>query len=93
MHLIRFFFFLLPILAEKLQELLDKADDPQALPEERKEMEELKILLPEIQGKVDDATEGQKSAGVAADAVKDALVSRLSMFVGTTITIVDRMAQ
>lgn len=40
-------------------------------------MEELKILLPEIQEKVDDATEGQKSAGVAADAVKDALVSRL----------------
>lgn len=37
-------------------------------------MEELKILLPEIQEKVDDATDGQKSA--AADAVKDALVSR-----------------
>lgn len=37
-------------------------------------MEELKVLLPEIQEKVDDATEGQKSA--AADAVKDALVSR-----------------
>lgn len=37
-------------------------------------MEELKNLLPEIQVKVDDAMESQKSAG--ADAVKDALVSR-----------------
>ncbi|XP_075877050.1 nuclear autoantigenic sperm protein-like [Nelusetta ayraudi] len=70
---------------EKLQELLDKSEDPQALPEERKEMEELKILLPEIQEKVDDATEGQKSA--AADAVKDALDggSSSSAFTGSAV--------
>lgn len=37
-------------------------------------MEELKTLLPEIQEKVEDATEGQKSASTAGDAVKDGLV-------------------
>ncbi|XP_034743335.1 histone-binding protein N1/N2-like isoform X2 [Etheostoma cragini] len=47
---------------DKLQELLDKAEGPEALPEERKEMEELKALLPEIQDKVEDATEGLKGA-------------------------------
>ncbi|XP_035861496.1 histone-binding protein N1/N2-like isoform X2 [Sander lucioperca] len=47
---------------DKLQELLDKAEGPEALPDERKEMEELKTLLPEIQDKVEDATEGLKSA-------------------------------
>ncbi|XP_008331842.1 histone-binding protein N1/N2 isoform X2 [Cynoglossus semilaevis] len=54
---------------EKLQELIDKAEGPEALPEERKEMEELKTLLPEIQEKVEDATEGLKSAR-ASEAVK-----------------------
>ncbi|XP_028450003.1 histone-binding protein N1/N2 isoform X1 [Perca flavescens] len=47
---------------DKLQELLDKAEGPEALPDERKEMEELKALLPEIQEKVEDATEGLKGA-------------------------------
>lgn len=74
-----FLFKIVNWLAEKLQELLDKAEDPQALPEERKEMEELKVLLPEIQEKVDDATDAQKSATAAADAVKDALVSRYQL--------------
>ncbi|KAI3375196.1 hypothetical protein L3Q82_021697, partial [Scortum barcoo] len=50
----------------KLQELLDKAEGPEALPDERKEMEELKALLPEIQEKVEDATEGLKTASTAA---------------------------
>uniref|UniRef100_A0A8D0CQH0 Tetratricopeptide SHNi-TPR domain-containing protein n=1 Tax=Sander lucioperca TaxID=283035 RepID=A0A8D0CQH0_SANLU len=50
---------------DKLQELLDKAEGPEALPDERKEMEELKTLLPEIQDKVEDATEGLKSALVS----------------------------
>lgn len=63
-------------LADKLQELLDKAEGPEALPEERKEMEELKALLPEIQEKVEDAMEGLKSASTAAEAVKDVLVSQ-----------------
>ncbi|XP_039670498.1 histone-binding protein N1/N2-like isoform X1 [Perca fluviatilis] len=47
---------------DKLQELLDKAEGPEALPDERKEMEELKALLPEIQDKVEDATESLKGA-------------------------------
>lgn len=59
---------------DKLQELLDKAEGPEALPEERKEMEELKTLLPEIQEKVEDATEGLKSASTDGDTVKDGLV-------------------
>lgn len=65
-----------PCPADKLQRLLEKAEGPEALPEERKEMEELKALLPEIQEKVEDAMEGLKSASTAAEAVKDALVSR-----------------
>ncbi|XP_055359825.1 histone-binding protein N1/N2-like isoform X4 [Betta splendens] len=58
---------------DKLQELLEKSDCPDALPDERKEMEELKALLPEIQEKVEDATEGQKTASNATQAVKDVL--------------------
>nr|XP_046263526.1 histone-binding protein N1/N2-like [Scatophagus argus]XP_046263527.1 histone-binding protein N1/N2-like [Scatophagus argus] len=57
---------------DKLKELLDKAEDPEALPEERKEMDELKALLPEIQEKVEDATEGLKTASAAAGVVKGA---------------------
>ena len=34
--------------------MLDKAEGPDALPEERKEMEELLALLPEIKEKVED---------------------------------------
>ncbi|XP_041805515.1 histone-binding protein N1/N2-like [Chelmon rostratus] len=56
---------------DKLQEVLDKAKDPEAVPEERKEMEELKALLPEIQEKVEDATEGLKTASAAAAAQED----------------------
>ncbi|XP_054889276.1 nuclear autoantigenic sperm protein-like [Poeciliopsis prolifica] len=48
-----------------LQEMMDKAESPEALEEERKEMEELKALLPEIQEKVDDANEGMKSSAEA----------------------------
>lgn len=62
-------------LAGKLQELLDKAEGPEALPDERKEMEELKALLPEIQEKVEDATEGLKTVGTAAEALKGVQVS------------------
>ncbi|XP_068427134.1 histone-binding protein N1/N2-like [Clinocottus analis] len=57
---------------DKLQELLDKAEGPDALPDERKEMEELKALLPEIQEKVEDATEGLKMTSTAAEAGKAA---------------------
>ncbi|XP_063318405.1 histone-binding protein N1/N2-like [Pelmatolapia mariae] len=54
---------------DKLQEMLDKAEGPEALPEERKELEELKALLPEIQEKVEDATESLKTASTASVAV------------------------
>lgn len=62
--------------AEKLQGLIDKAEGPEALPAERKEMEELKALLPEIQEKVEDATEGLQTASTDAEAMKGVLVSR-----------------
>ena len=55
--------------------MLDKADGPEALPDERREMEELKALLPEIQEKVEDATEGLKMEDTAAEAGMDAPVS------------------
>ncbi|XP_034469363.1 histone-binding protein N1/N2-like isoform X1 [Hippoglossus hippoglossus] len=58
---------------DKLQQLLDKAEGPEALPSERKEMEELKALLPEIKEKVEDATEGLKMTSAASESVKDAL--------------------
>lgn len=59
-------------LSEKLEELMKTAEGPEALPGERKEMEELKALLPEIQEKVEDATEGLKlvKAAVGGDQVR-----------------------
>uniref|UniRef100_A0A3Q3VKG5 Tetratricopeptide SHNi-TPR domain-containing protein n=1 Tax=Mola mola TaxID=94237 RepID=A0A3Q3VKG5_MOLML len=60
---------------DKLRELLEKAEGPEALPEERKEMEELEALLPEIQEKVEDTTEGLKIVSPAAEAVKDVEVT------------------
>ncbi|XP_041659665.1 histone-binding protein N1/N2-like [Cheilinus undulatus] len=72
---------------DKLKELLDKAEGPEALPDERKEMEELKALLPEIQEKVEDATEAQKTASTAAEAMKGVLDggSTSSAFPGTAV--------
>ncbi|XP_055722323.1 histone-binding protein N1/N2-like isoform X2 [Salvelinus fontinalis] len=62
----------------KLQEVLEKAE---VAPEERKEMEELKALLPEIQEKVEDATVGQKMAAtVAAEAVMQETMAGGSAF-------------
>uniref|UniRef100_A0A3Q3DSM2 Tetratricopeptide SHNi-TPR domain-containing protein n=1 Tax=Hippocampus comes TaxID=109280 RepID=A0A3Q3DSM2_HIPCM len=52
---------------ENLTELIAKAAGPEALSEERQEMEELKALLPDIQEKVEDAT-----------AMKAVLVGRFS---------------
>lgn len=66
-------FHLTPI--DKLKQLLEKAEGPEALPEERKEMEELKALLPEIQEKVEDATEGLKITRAAAEGARGVLVS------------------
>ncbi len=51
-------------------------------------MEELKALLPEIQEKVEDATEGLKTASTAAEAAKSVLVSqRLGFCAGVFIYI------
>ncbi|XP_054623317.1 histone-binding protein N1/N2-like isoform X2 [Dunckerocampus dactyliophorus] len=58
---------------EKLTELIQNAAGPEELPEERKEMEELKALLPEIQEKVEDATDGLKTGRADAEAVKGVL--------------------
>ncbi|KAF7660741.1 hypothetical protein LDENG_00276630 [Lucifuga dentata] len=58
---------------DKLQEAIDEAEGLDALPDERKEMEELKALLPEIQEKVEDATEGLKTANADAEAMKKIL--------------------
>ncbi|XP_070830580.1 histone-binding protein N1/N2-like isoform X2 [Chaetodon trifascialis] len=69
---------------DKLQEVLDKANDPEAVPDERKEMEELKALLPEIQEKVEDAMEGLKTASAAAAAQEDG-GSTSSAFPGSTV--------
>ncbi|XP_058493071.1 nuclear autoantigenic sperm protein-like [Solea solea] len=55
---------------DNLHELLDKVKGPEDLPGERKEMEELKALLPEIQEKVEDATEGLKLASAASETVQ-----------------------
>lgn len=45
---------------------MDGAEGPDALEDERKEMEELQALLPEIQEKVEDANESLKTASTAA---------------------------
>ncbi|KAF3858687.1 hypothetical protein F7725_011888, partial [Dissostichus mawsoni] len=71
---------------DKLMQLLEKAKGPEALPEERKEMEELKALLPEIQEKVEDATEGLKTTRAAAEGARGVLDggSTSSAFPGST---------
>ncbi|KAI4809153.1 hypothetical protein KUCAC02_018062 [Chaenocephalus aceratus] len=71
---------------DKLKQLLEKAEGPEALPEERKEMEELKALLPEIQEKVEDATEGLKITRAAAEGARGVLDggSTSSAFPGST---------
>uniref|UniRef100_A0A8C7QTN9 Nuclear autoantigenic sperm protein n=1 Tax=Oncorhynchus mykiss TaxID=8022 RepID=A0A8C7QTN9_ONCMY len=58
------------VIKSRLAKVLEKAGGAEVAPEERKEMEELKALLPEIQEKVEDATVGQKmAAAIAAEAV------------------------
>ncbi|KAG7526660.1 histone-binding protein N1/N2-like [Solea senegalensis] len=71
---------------DNLHELLDKVKGPEDLPAERKEMEELKALLPEIQEKVEDATEGLKLTSAASETVQGVLGegSTSSSFTETT---------
>ncbi|KAL0966288.1 hypothetical protein UPYG_G00293420 [Umbra pygmaea] len=69
----------------KLQEGLEKAEGAEVTPEEKKEMEELKALLPEIQEKVEDATVGQKMATIAAaEAVSQETPAGSSVFPAPT---------
>lgn len=58
-----------------LQEAIAKAEGGDGAAEERKELEELKQLLPEIREKVEDATESQRTASAASQAIQQALVS------------------
>lgn len=56
-----------------LTERIKKAES--GSPEDEKEIEELKGLLPEIKEKIEDSKESQKSARVAELALKATLVS------------------
>lgn len=58
-----------------LQEAIAKAEGGDGAAEEKKELEELKQLLPEIREKVEDATESQRTASAASQAIQQALVS------------------
>lgn len=58
-----------------LQEAIAKAEGGDGTAEEKKELEELKQLLPEIREKVEDAAESQRTASAASQAIQQALVS------------------
>lgn len=58
-----------------LQEAIAKAEGGDGATKEEKELEELKQLLPEIREKVEDATESQRTASAASQAIQQALVS------------------
>uniref|UniRef100_A0A3B4BAG5 Tetratricopeptide SHNi-TPR domain-containing protein n=1 Tax=Periophthalmus magnuspinnatus TaxID=409849 RepID=A0A3B4BAG5_9GOBI len=57
-----------------LQEAIDKAEGTEAASEEKNELEELKLLLPEIREKVEDAKESQRTASAASRAIQQTLV-------------------
>ncbi|XP_041862293.1 histone-binding protein N1/N2-like isoform X2 [Melanotaenia boesemani] len=56
-----------------LQEIIDAAEGPDGATEERNEMEELKLLLPDIREKVEDAKESQRTASAASQAIQQTL--------------------
>lgn len=58
-----------------LQEVIDKAEGTDVA-EEKKEMEELIQLLPDIKEKIEDAQESQGSGGVASEGIHQTLVSQ-----------------
>lgn len=58
-----------------LQEAIAKAEGEDGATKELEELEELKQLLPEIREKVEDATESQRTASAASQAIQQALVS------------------
>ncbi|XP_052415160.1 nuclear autoantigenic sperm protein-like isoform X6 [Carassius gibelio] len=56
-----------------LQEVIDKSEGAEAAKEEKSELEELKLLLPEITEKIEDAKEGQRTAAAASEAIHQTL--------------------
>ncbi|XP_017275876.1 nuclear autoantigenic sperm protein isoform X3 [Kryptolebias marmoratus] len=56
-----------------LQEVIDAAKEADGEAEAKNEMEELKLLLPEISEKVEDAKESQKTASTASQAIQQTL--------------------
>ncbi|XP_077573911.1 nuclear autoantigenic sperm protein-like isoform X3 [Stigmatopora nigra] len=56
-----------------LQDLLDAADGKETTTEARTEIEDLKLLLPDIREKIEDALETQKTASAASLAIQQTL--------------------
>jgi len=56
-----------------LQEIIDKATGEEGAKEEKSELEELKLLLPDIREKVEDAKDSQRTASSASQAIQQTL--------------------
>ncbi|MGH0122545.1 UNVERIFIED_CONTAM: hypothetical protein FKN15_038095 [Acipenser sinensis] len=56
-----------------LKEVIDKAKSDENVLEDKKEMEEIKLLLPDIREKIEDAKEGQKTCKEASAAILETL--------------------
>ncbi|XP_033884324.3 histone-binding protein N1/N2-like isoform X1 [Acipenser ruthenus] len=56
-----------------LKDVIDKAKSDDNVLEDKKEMEEIKLLLPDIREKIEDAKEGQKTCKVASAAILETL--------------------
>ncbi|CAI5637175.1 unnamed protein product [Oreochromis niloticus] len=56
-----------------LQEVIDAAEGADGAAEEKNELDELKLLLPDIREKVEDAKESQKTASAASQAIQQTL--------------------
>ncbi|XP_039630470.1 histone-binding protein N1/N2-like [Polypterus senegalus] len=73
-----------------LKEVLDKAENEDSVADDKKEMEELKVLLPEIKEKIEDAKESKTTGHVASEAIKETMTggstSAFSGDSGTTST-------
>lgn len=64
--------------AAMLQEAIDAAEGTDGAAEEKSELEELKLLLPDIREKVEDAKESQRTASAASQAIQQTLVGTQS---------------
>ncbi|XP_072245144.1 nuclear autoantigenic sperm protein isoform X5 [Leuresthes tenuis] len=56
-----------------LQELIDAVEGADSAAEEKNELEELRLLLPDIREKVEDAKESQRTASAASQAIQQTL--------------------